>query len=223
MKTQTVKTLGLAVALSVPSTVEEFDLNAKRAGACLDEATKNVLYRGSLAELRDLILHGRDEEKEGDKVIVAAFKGLDVLTGIDRKVKKVKTGKENKEVEVYDETEEKFFDRICAEKNVKPESFQSHFDAAAALVEFDASARERKVAGPKKLPEKYKTLATEFLTGAINPATKKPRNLDGFLAAAKKQLDKNYTKTGDTEKDTVALGWLLKEFADAQDVFAKMS
>lgn len=215
MKTQQFKTLGLPVNLSVPSTVEEFDANAKRTGACLEEATNNVIYRGSLAELRDLIIHGREEEKDASgKVIVTAFKGLEDITGISRKTKKVKSGKEQKEVEVYDETEGEYIDRVVATKKVELSSFQSHFDAAAALVEFDASARERKPAGPKKLAEKFKTIATEFLSGK--------KSLDKLNIAMQKSISKMFTKTGDTEKDTLALGWLCKEYADAQDVFAKV-
>jgi len=222
MKKQQFKTLGLPVSLEVPSTVEEFDQNAKIAGACLAEATNNVIYRGSLAELRDLIIHGREEVKVDGGVTVSAFAGLETVTDVSRKTKKIKQGKDNKEVEVYDETEGEYVDRLVAEKKVKLESFQSLFDAAAALVTFDASARERKPVGPKKLADKYRTLATEFLTGAINPATKKPRNLDAFLVAAKKTTGKDFTKSGDQEKDIVALGWLCKEFSDAQDNFAKM-
>jgi len=214
MKTQQFKTLGLNVNLSVPTTVEEFDANAKRAGACLEEATNNVIYRGSLAELRDLIIHGRDEEKVDGKVTVTAFKGLEEVTGVSRKTKKVKSGKEQKEVEVYDETEGEYLERLVATKKVELSTFQSHFDAAAALVAFDASARERKPAGPKKLAEKFKTIATEFLSGK--------KSLEKLNAALTKSISKTFTKTGDTEKDTLALGWLCKEYADAQDVFAKV-
>jgi hypothetical protein len=214
MKTQQFKTLGLNVNLSVPTTVEEFDSNAKRAGACLEEATNNVIYRGSLAELRDLIIHGRDEEKVDGKVTVTAFKGLEEVTGVARKTKKVKSGKEQKEVEVYDETEGEYIERLVATKKVELSTFQSHFDAAAALVAFDASARERKPAGPKKLAEKFKTIATEFLSGK--------KSLEKLNAALTKSISKTFTKTGDVEKDTLALGWLCKEYADAQDVFAKV-
>ena len=223
MKKQQFKTLGLPVQLEVPSTVEEFDSNAKRVGACLAEATNNVIYRGSLAELRDLIIHGRDEEKDASgKVIVSAFAGMETITKIARKTKKVKSGKGQKKVEAYDETEGEDIDRVVAESKKSLESFQPHFDAAAALVTFDAAATEKKPAGPKKLPEKYRALATEFLTGAINPATKKARSLDAFNKAATAQINKSFVKTNDTEKDTTSLGWLLKEFADAQDVFSKV-
>lgn len=225
MKKQQFKTLGLPVQLEVPSTVEEFDQNAKKAGACLAEATNNVIYRGSLAELRDLIIHGRDAvpASEGQPA-VAAFKGMEEVTGIARKTKTVKrgTGESAKDVEVYDETEGDYIDRVVAEKKVELSSFQSLFDAAAALIPFDASATERKPVGPKKLPEKYRNLATEFLSGAINPATKKPRNLAGFVVAAEKQLGTKWEKSGDTAKDTESLGWYLKSFADAQDVFSKV-
>lgn len=214
MKTQQFKTLGPNVNLAVPATVEEFDQNAKRAGACLEEGINNVIYRGSLAELRDLIIHGREEVKVDGKVTQTAFKGLEEVTGISRKVKKVKSGKEQKEVEVYDETEGEYIDRVIAEKKVELSTFQSHFDAAAALVAFDASARERKPAGPKKLADKYKTIAADFISGK--------KSLEKFNTAMQKSISKTFTKTGDVEKDTIALGWLCKEYADAQDVFAKL-
>ncbi len=215
MKNAEYKTLGLTVNLQVPATVEEFDTNAKRVGACLDEATNNVIYRGSLTSLRDLILHGQDEEKDATgKVITPAFKGIEETTGIARKTKKVKSGKEGKEVETYDETEAEYFERVCAEKKVEASSFQALFSAAAALVGFDASARERKPAGPKKLAEKYRVIAVDFISGK--------RDLAKLNALFAKSNIKTFVKTADADKDAVALGWLCKEYADAQDAFAKV-
>ena len=53
MTTQTFKVFGYSFALSVPATVEEFDQNAKKAGAARAEAIKNVYYRSTDPDVRD--------------------------------------------------------------------------------------------------------------------------------------------------------------------------
>lgn len=221
MKTINITVLDVEFPYEVPVDATEFDQLAKRVGACNDEATKNILYRGTFSDVRSIVLHGADEVKDaGGTVILPALKGLEETTKIARKTKKVAKG--DKEVETYDETEDDFFGRIAATEKKERSAYLPLFLEARKYAPFDPSARERKPAGPKKLPEKYRNLAAEFLSGAINPATKKPRNLAGFLTVAEKQLSTKWEKTGDTVKDTESLGWYLKSFADAQDVFSKV-
>jgi hypothetical protein len=206
MKTQQFSSLKLTVNLSVPESVAEFDANAKRAGACLEEAINNCVYRGSLADFRYAFLHGIEENKEAG---IKAVKGLDVITGIERKTKP--TGRKDKDgadIVVYAETEGDYFDRICAEKKVEPSSFQPVADEIAKLVVFDASARERKPAAPKKLAQKYKDTATAIMGGA---------NFERFKKDVTKALSKNIVLTGDKDKDVEAVGWIVKEFAEYKE------
>jgi len=222
MITKQYRTLRIPVLLQAPATVEEFDANAKRPGACLEEAINNVIYRGSLTNLRDLIIHGQDEEKdEAGRVTQVAFKGWEAISGKDRKTKKVKKG--DKEVEVYDESEQDYVDRVVGVwEETPPANFAAHVAAAAKLITFDASAAERKAAGPKKLAEKYKTQALKFINGTVNPATGKPYSLDKLQAAFKKDLNKQFVPVVATPKDdpknVEALGWICKEWEAAQDL-----
>lgn len=140
------------------------------------EATLNVWYRSTAPEIRDLFLHGQDEVKD-DKgnVVQAAVKGVDDISGIARKTKVVKLKSKNedgsdKTSEVWDpeDSESKYFNRVCAELvaggkfpdvAAAKASFQAHFQACADLVEFDASKAE-----PKE--KKAKALSQVFLTAA---------------------------------------------------------
>lgn len=202
MKTKTYNSLGLEVPFQVPESVEEFDANAKRAGACLDEAINNVIYRGSLAEFRDLFLHGRPAG-EG----LPAFNGIDAITGIERKTKTVKKG--DKEAEEWDETEAEYFKRVCAQLGKEPKAFQDLANAAAALIAFDASARERKAPVPKKLSEEFKTAAKNAL--AKYDDGKITKNIRKYLPDVA-----DFVRTGDEAKDIETLGWLLKAYNKAK-------
>jgi hypothetical protein len=201
MKTAQFKSLGLAVNLSVPSTVQEFDTNAKREGACLEEATNNIVYRSCLAELRDLFLHGCDEDKEAG---ITAFTGVEQTYKVERKTKGTgRKDSEGKEIVVYAETEAEYLERVRREKKLELTVLQPLMDKAAARVKFDAAARERKPAAPKKLAAKYKESAEAVLKGP---------HLKRFVADVDKALGKKFVATGDAAKDVEALGWLVKEF-----------
>lgn len=222
MKTKEYTSLGVTVPFAVPESVDEFDKNAKRSGACLDEATNNVIYRGSLAEFRDLLIHGRDAVPATDSSpAVPAFKGLETLTMQPRKVKTEKKG--DKEIETYDESEQEYINRVFGHRDtwndVVPTQLASTAKAAAVLVAFDASATERKAKAPAKLAEKWKTTALDFLNGKKNLAKLgdafKKFNVGPFvpLPAPAPATD---------PKNVEALGWLCKAYADAQDAFKAM-
>lgn len=234
MKKTEYSSLGLKVNFLTPETVDEFDKLAGKAGACLAEGTNNIVYRVSLAEFRDTFLHGRKESKtvvDGKEVVLPAIKGIDDLTGIARKELPVlKDGKpvvkDGVAVTAYDpeDSEAKYFKRVCAEKGVEPASFQAHADLVAAAIAFDPSATERAPAGPKKLAQKYKDVALQFLTGK--------KSLSNLNKAFQKSLNKQFSATTvdaagaevklDAEVNVEALGWMCKEYEAAQDVFAKV-
>lgn len=208
MKTTTYNSLGIDVPFQVPETVEEFDRNAKKAGACLGEAINNVIYRGSLAEFRDLFLHGRDA-KDG----VEAFKGLETLTSIERTTEPVldKDGKprtsDGKPLMKYSETEADYFKRVCALQGKKPEDYQTLANETAALISFDASAKERKAPEPKTLSQKHKDSAKVVLNKYDDNQIEK-----NVRKNAPDWVHTPFARTGDEVKDLETLGWFLKEY-----------
>lgn len=239
MKTETYSSLGLELNLSVPTTVEEFDQNAKKQGACLAEATNNVVYRGMLASFRYHFLHGVSEKDLTDdkehKVLKAGtkpIKGVEEVSGIDRKtIPVMKDGKQvvrdGQPVEAFDpeDSEAKYFKRVCAAKGVEASAFKSIADAVSTALVFDASATERAPAGPKKLAQKYKDVALQFLTGKKNleklqKAFAKDLNGKQFTPVVKDDAGKAVAL--DAEVNQVALGWLCKEWEAAQDQFKNM-
>jgi len=197
MKTKEYSSLGLKVPFEVPETVEEFDTNAKRVGACLDEAINNVIYRGSLAEFRDEFCSK-----------------LEAQTSIERNTEPVmKDGKpvvkDGAEVTRYSETEGDYVKRVCATKNVEADSFQTLANEVANATKFDASAAERKPSAPKKLAELYKNSA---LACFKNKEANWPR-LESMLAGEGIAMP---TLTGDEAKDVELVGWAIKAAKDSQ-------
>lgn len=252
MTSKQYKSLGLAVSLAVPATVEEFDLNAnkgdatKAGGACLSEAINNCVYRGSLAIFRDVFLHGQVEVKDETtgEVKQPAIRGVEEITGIERLTEAVmKDGKpvtrEGEPVLTFIESEGKYFSRVLAslvkdgkftDEEAALASFQSLADEVAKSIDFDASASERKSAGPRKLAAKYKIAAAKSLARGTT------EKVNGIFANT---IKKSFTPSNDTEKlftgkyphvdtdgkaievdfsvsdkDAEALGWLLKENSD---------
>ena len=209
MKKATFKSLGLVVELNVPSSASEFDQLARKEGACVDEAVRNVVYRGCLAEARDILLHGQKADAETGAV---AITGMDDMFKMERGTEPVldKDGKPKKnakgeELTKYSETEEDFFKRIVATHNVTEADQQSLMSTVCAAITFDPSATERKPAVPKKLAAKYVENAKKLLAG-------------GKIEELNKRLHKTignvFTATGDETKDAEALGWLVREFVE---------
>lgn len=213
------KSLGLVVNLSVPATYEEFDTLAKKTGAALDEAIKNVVYRGTLAEFRDVLLHGRKADTATGTTAIA---GMDDMFKAERKTKPVldKAGAPKKtaagvEITAYDETEEEFFDRIVAANSITEADQQKLADIVSSQLVFDPSATERKPSLPKKLAAKYSENAKKLIDGG---------KVDALNTRLQKSINKTFTATGDATKDIEVLGWLVKEFVEwnEQQTMAKL-
>lgn len=212
MKKREYSSLGLAIALSVPSSVDEFNTLAKatdpQANPCLDEATNNVVYRGSLAEFRELFLHGRkaDAEKGLSEII-----GVEGVSNIDRRtIPVMKDGKavekDGQPVETFDpeDSEAKYFKRVCAEMKVEPSHFATLAQQVADTIAFDPSASERKPSLPKKLPKDI----LEKATAKVAQGEEAFNKLAGIIA---KNLSKErIVWTGDAAKDSETLGWEIK-------------
>lgn len=199
---------GYTFKIAVPSTVEEYDQLAKRVGATLAAATDHEIYHGTLGEMREALADLVEEEYKVAR-------------------REVGTGKfeeeDGKKVEILKwESPQVYLDRVAAEKGLTtPKPFQKLVDRLSAggdkEVKFDPSVHERKT-GPKKLAAKWLTMAGAFLTGAPNPKTGKPYDLNKFNAAAEKLLGRKFTKTGNNDEDAKALGQLLKDWTEAQTV-----
>lgn len=243
MKAKQFKTLGHQITYQVPESSEEFNkLDPKRPDAACDEATNNIVYRSMHPETRYVFLHGREEVLNEDKTVkLPKIVGVEEETGIERKTKPVIDPKTNKprqkdgeDVTTFDESEEKFYNRVLAtlveqKKFASEDAARAHFqpliESIASEVPFDVTAAERTERGPKKLAAKYKVAAAKVL--AIG-------NVDAVNANQLKQIEKSFTPTGDTskmftgsyevdgketsfsvsDKDAEALGWLIKEYLD---------
>ena len=254
MTTKEYRTLGYTLPFQVPDSVEEFNKNAWKADAgegnpCLTEGINNIIYRGSLAEFRNTFLHGRDEEKDDKGVVTkTAIEGVDTKTGILRKTEEVQ-GKDGK-VRMKDgepvtrpiESEEKYFDRVIAtlvedKKFASEDLARAHFESfakeVAAQITFDAAARERSFAGPRKLAAKYKLTAARIIAaGTIAKAnanylsnigktfeptgdtTKLYKGTYEVLDPATKKPTGKTAEVEVSDKDAETLGWLLKEYQD---------
>lgn len=201
MKSVTVEVLDFKVPTLFYESVEEGDKAAGRTGAVLDECNKNLQYRGSNADARDLI------------VVVAVE-----LSGIPLKTKT--ETKEGKSVEVDDEKEGEYIKRVLATDATLKEKIAAEVESRATNgwkdkdgteyppIQVDIKARVRTAPKPPKLSTEIKGQAAGFL-GSMDDATIN-KALAQFLP------DKSFTRTGDAEKDVEALGWLLRDWVKAK-------
>lgn len=185
MTTKKFRSLGYEVEFSVPSSIEEFDQNAKRSGACLEEGIRNVVYRSTLADFRDQFVDRVHNE-----------------TGVEFKLEPSgKKDDKGEEIMKWAETEDEYIARAAATKSVDRSSFQVLATEVASVIEFDASATERKAPGPKKLPQMYREPAENIINNG---------NQEKWAAHF------GLTLTSDRAKDIELLGWKIKEIEDAK-------
>jgi len=193
--------------------IEEGDTHAKRAGAMLDQANLNMKYRGPYADARRLIA-----------------KCVEEITGEKLRMREDSKNKDGTPIMVPDETEKNFVRRVLGDNPDLFEKVQSLVEQRArGYKSTDESGKETEipaltaditekehVSKVKKLAQKYIDQAKAFLIGALNPKTGKQFNIEKFLAAIKRDLSAEFSRTGDDEKDATTLGWLCKRFADHQ-------
>lgn len=202
MKSVTVDVLDFKVPTLFYESVEEGDKAAGRTGAVLDECNKNLQYRGSNADARDLL------------VVVAAE-----LSGLSPKTKTETKG--DKQVEVSDETEAAFVARVIASGKASKESIQSEVETRATNgwkdkdgteygpIAVDIKARVRQAPKPPKLSAEIKGQASGFLASLDD--TTITTALQQFLP------DATFSRTGDSEKDIESLGWKLRDWVKAKE------
>lgn len=141
------------VNVAVPDSVEEFDRLAKRNGACLDAAVKQVIFHKVLGDVREDIV---------DACVKAFdFPRLEVDTG-----KKKKDGS----AVLVDEDAKDYIHRLFADKDWDRENpAQTYRDVVAAIeVTFDPSATER-VGKARVLPKMYLEAGKRILANGNGP------------------------------------------------------
>jgi hypothetical protein len=153
--------MGFDLTVQVPSSIDEYDQLAKKAGAALESANLNVLYRSVFAKFRSAFA----EAVENNSGIARATEAVNNADGTP------KVDPDTKEpVLKFTETESKYFDRACAQLH-KQGAFASAEAAAAsflptaqatiASIAFDPSETERAPAGPKVVAKAYTKLAEQ--------------------------------------------------------------
>lgn len=161
MKAQLNETLGFKLNLQVPESVDEFDRLAGKSGACLDEATLNVIYRGWNAEFRRTFV---DQMAKLHPDIRRAVVG-----------KGPKTKKNPEGADVF-ESEAKYVERLIAGGVTRDEMFPIAVDVAGKIA-FDPKAAERST----KVGKEYLELADGVIAKgdeAINRAVEKLLSLN---------------------------------------------
>ena len=187
--------MGLIATSNEPESESEYDGLAKVKGACVTAANRYHRYHVWLGDIRDALLHGDTEH---------GLTGLEEKTKIQRKTRVDGKNSKGEDIVVWDEKEEPFMKRLCAETKKPASEYQKDLDAVCKAIPFNPEHREPKAKAPTRLDAKYKETADAVLKG---PFLKK------FLADLKTSIGKEFTPTGDNEKDVVALGWLVKEFS----------
>ncbi|MEK7676709.1 MAG: hypothetical protein AAB676_12835 [Verrucomicrobiota bacterium] len=153
------KSLGLEATFLVPESVADFDANARRQGACLEEAINNVVYRSCLTEFR------------------AKFcERLSAKTGVQRGAAGTgRTDGAGNQILEFNEKEKAFVERVCQERRISVTELQALADEVASEVAFDASGRES--AGTvRRIPKRYLTMAQDIVIkgpDAVEKARKK--------------------------------------------------
>lgn len=206
MKNLLREVLGLSFVIAlVPESVAEFDQNAKKDGACLNEAVNNVLYRGVFPDIRSTFLDAVQRE-----------------TGIKRTTKAGPLKKDKTPgADVFDESEAKYFARVCAifqpEGAEEPGVEGKHFQYLADKLNngelpvlnekgeqvidletnkplfysivFDASASER--SGEKKIAKVYIDAAKSIIEKGAAALANAIRKLEELNAATSTKVEMN--------------------------------
>jgi hypothetical protein len=132
MKTYMNKSLGQTVPVQVPSNAEEFDQLAGRTGACVDEANRNVIYRGWNHAFREAFCDALEQE-----------------TGIEREGED--QGEGDKKKFVYTEKEQPYINRLLSTGAISEEAMQQIASTVGEGIKFDPSPSTRSKKAPKEI------------------------------------------------------------------------
>src|SRR6266496_3496529 len=181
----------------------------------------NLLYRGTYADARELIveivqeltkvpfLQRATDEKDKDGKVV-----MERDWDKDSDAKYVKRALAAAPQVTFDQVQG--FVTKRARGYTKKDAAGNTVQVPALQV--DIKVRERKPPGPKKLAQKYKDVALEFLLGKKSLA-KLNKVLAGSDIVAFEPLA---GKPIDSPENVEALGWKCKAFQEAQDAFKGM-
>ena len=125
-------TLDLTFPVTVPKTASAFDRMAGRTGACVEEAVRNVIYRGVNHDFR-----------------AALCERLEAETGEPRKSHE--EGEGEKKRTVYDETEKQYKARLIVEGHTDDEQCQLFANEIGKTIVFDPSPSSRSKKAPKEI------------------------------------------------------------------------
>jgi len=199
MKKVQYESLGHLITVNVPSTIEEFDQMAGKAGAALEEAIDHVVMHSLLGKVRPALAALVEEETKIKQTRDTGRKTL--VNGV--------------ETPILEELSEKAYLAMVAaqQPGYDPEAevgpFQKLADRLSAggdkEIKFDPKAQKRTGLGPV-LAKAYKENAAKFLADA--------KNLPKVLKNLGKVLGKTIEVVGTTpEEQQTSLGWLLKAYA----------
>lgn len=216
----TVDDKAFQVPMKFYETVQEADTAAGKEGACLAECNLNLAYRGTYADAREMIVDIVNEK--------SGVPFIQVDTG-----EKDDKGKPILERDMKNDSDAKYVRRVFALGKLSFDDVQAEVtkrsrgweykDAAGNVVKVpalavDIRATERKPTGPKKLAQKFKNAALEFITGKPCPGFVNGRNIGKFLTACKAQMGVEYvapdTKVPTAPANIEALGWVIKKWED---------
>ena len=135
------------IALDGPDTPEQFDQLAGSVGACLREATLNVVYRGTLTAVRAEVCEKIEER-----------------TDLERKTRPSgRKDESGEDIVEWDESELEFVKRADAAGHEALVTEIINEVVAGDSGKIDPAKKERKSAGPKKVAKMYLTLAQKII------------------------------------------------------------
>lgn len=186
--------MGQVLPVEVPSTAEEFDQLAGRTGACVDEASKNVIYRSWNHDFRE-----------------AFCEALEAETGEPRKSHE--EGEGDKKKVVYDEKEAPYYNRLIADKHITEEAAQSIANTVAAGIKFDPTPAKRGGKAPKEL-----VLLVDNAFTAIESA-EHPLTAEKFAAnlAGRLGIDDFDSQFGELTKESAVAALVAIKDKEARD------
>jgi len=202
------KSLGFALTVQAPSTVEEFDANAKKPGACLEAAIDTIIFRSISNVFRDRFLHGYASEGG------VGYDGIDKKTGIERKFEtRPAKSAEGKPTDVWTESEAVYWNRVVAQlvaagtypnQEAVVAAYQAFAQEVVDGILFDASEAEKAARGPKRIGKEYLAAAQKYielgkgdkLSALLSKKLGRevPVTVDGLALAIKEDTDRENAK-----------------------------
>jgi hypothetical protein len=155
MKIELFESIGMKWPISVPETVEEYNILAKRANACLSDAIDHTVYHDTLGDIR----------YEFTEAVAAALQKQFPNRVDEFKRKEKDTGRTSEDGSpiLTKENDGTFLSRILALVGKQATDYPDEKAAVEQKVKFDPSVRERKAGTPKTVPKASLIAAGELI------------------------------------------------------------